>query len=171
MTCLPKVLAGRGSAVDRSSPGRRAASARRCRGSRGRDIGRFRRRPSGKRAAYLLTTAGGCLANHADGLQSRPVGFNGVPLRLRGRPDAAAIDQLLHGPRAAATDFHWAVKTAVMDERGGGTTGLITGPKASQKLMKNGIEPLPALPGRGDRRHMGAGLPGDYRGIQPRSQR
>ena len=72
------------------------------------------------------------------------------------RPDALPGGQLLHGPRGpdqlrrrlqGESDFAEAVKTAVINKRAGGM-GLISGRKAFQRPMAEGVQLLNADPGR-----------------------
>ena len=50
---------------------------------------------------------------------------------------------MLHGPRGT-DDLHQAVRTAVINKRAGGM-GLISGRKAFQKPMREGVELLHAI--------------------------
>ena len=64
-------------------------------------------------------------------------------LRLR-RPDGAIRDVICKAESKGASDMAEAVRTAVINKRGGGT-GLISGRKAFQRPMSEGVELLNAI--------------------------
>ena len=80
-------------------------------------------------------------------------GLLGAVERPSDRPDALSARELLHGPRrlinsggasSGESDLKEAVRTAVINKRAGGM-GLISGRKAFQRPMKEGVALLNAI--------------------------